>query len=501
MTKAELHIAGNIHTDGPTLERFSRDASSYKIAPRMVVEPAGEEDVAAVLEHARQAGESVTCRSGGSGLSGAGVGRGIILNFKALMNNRIRQVEGGVAVEPGVVLEDLLDEIAGHGLMLPAAPSSSVWCALGGNVGTRSTGPRTARYGTIDSFVSSLRFVTAAGDVVDTREKLPAYLENGLMRIRKEYLADEKSREIFGNRPFIAGGYNIPALSEYEDPRDMVTHLLVGSVGTLGIVTEIRLELLDYRPPQGTYAAFFRSVDELAAAVDDLKDSAPAAVEFVDSAAMSRVDGQFLNDEQKELAGVLLVEFDESPDQLEQGRKILESFDLSQLIPIPVGSEAETKLWEERRRILPSLWAYAKRNGSIVPSIIDDVAIHAGDLGPVYTDLGNLMADLGHEIYIFGHVGFGSLHARPLFELERGDLATQIGEVSTLAFHAVRKYGGTLVGEHNAGRSRSVYLEMELGESFHYLRDIKALFDPDDILNPHTVFDLAPITENMELTG
>lgn len=499
MKESELRITGRVHSDKSSLERFSRDASSYRIEPQLVVEPADEEDVLKTLEYGRKTGNAITCRSGGSGLSGAGVGPGILLNFKALMND-VRQLEEEMIVQPGVVLDNFVQKINELGLMLPAIPTSSAWCALGGNIGTRSTGPRTARYGTIDSFVSSLRFVTAAGDVVDTREKLPAYLENGLMRIRERYLADGQSRALFEKRPFIAGGYNIRALSDYQDPREIATHMLVGSIGTLGIVTEIRLKLVPFRPSQGTYLTFFRSLDELGTAVNRIKSLRPSAVEFVDARTMSQVQGRLLNAEDPGIAGALLTEFDESRDQAEKGREIMQSFDLHKLVPIPVGSPAETELWDERRRILPSLWAHAKKKGWIVPSIIDDVALHIGEFASVYKDLRKLMAELKHEMAIFGHIGFGSLHARPFFEPQKGDVTGQIMEVSGQAFEVLHKHGGTLVGEHNAGRSRSVYLHRELGESFQYLRDIKTLFDPEDVLNPNTLFDLAPITDNMDLT-
>lgn len=499
MKEPELRVEGKVHTDKITLERFNHDASSYRIQPQLVVEPANEEDVLKVIEYARNNGNSLTCRAGGSGLSGAGIGPGIILNFKPLMN-RIRRLEEKIVAEPGVVLEDFLQDVNQRGMMLPAVPSSSAWCALGGNVGTRSTGPRTARYGTIDAFVESLKFVTAGGEVVDTARKLPPQLEDGIIKIRERYLTDTKSRKLFEGRPFIAGGYNIGAFSKYEDPADIAAHLMVGSIGTLGIVTEIRLRLAPLRPSQMTYAAFFRSIDEVGAAVNAIRNLRPAAVEFVDAATMTRVRGRILKIDKTDVAGALLVEFDESREQAEQGRRIFESFDSYDLISIAVDSPQEKGLWEERRRILPSLEAYARKKGWIVPSIIDDVAIHVSDFAAVYKDLRKLMADLNHEICIFGHLGFGSLHARPFFEPEKKDVAEQILEASRRTFHLLQKYGGTLVGEHNAGRSRSVYLEMELSDSFRYLRDIKNLFDPEDLLNPNTLFNLAPITENMGLT-
>ncbi|MFO7989650.1 MAG: FAD-binding oxidoreductase [Thermodesulfobacteriota bacterium] len=493
-------IEGMVYTDTATRKKFSKDASSYQIQPQMVAAPANETDVIRILEYARKSGTSITCRSGGSGLSGAGIGPGIIVDFKPLMNG-IKQLDPEIIAEPGVVLEDFLKEIHTKGLMLPAIPSSSSWCALGGNIGTRATGPRTARYGTIDAFVTSLKFITPRGDVVDTRKKLPDYLEKGLMRIREQYLSDDKARRLFENRPPIAGGYNVPALSRYNDPGDIAAHLMVGSIGTLGVVTEIRLAPIPIRNPRMTYAAFFSRLEEIGDALNRINELHPAAVEYIDGNTLARIQGKLLHNRHKYIAGALLVEFDESDEQVEKGQKILVNSHPESLIPVPVNSPEETRIWEERRLILPRLRAFARKKGWIVPSIIDDVAIHVRDFVPVVRDLNQLMRRLQHDICIFGHIGFGSLHARPLFDPRRKNIAVQIDTVSRQTFQILHQYGGTLVGEHNAGRSRSIYLEMELGDSFSYLRKIKDLFDPEDLLNPNTLFNTAPITENMDLGG
>jgi FAD/FMN-containing dehydrogenase len=336
---------------------------------------------------------------------------------------------------------------------------------------------------------------------VDTAEKLPTALEDGIMEIRGRYLADTKARTLFEARPFIAGGYNIGALSRYDDPRQIVTHLLVGSIGTLGVVTGIRLSPIPLRASRGTYAAFYAVHEQLEGASTGITDLVPAAVEFIDGKTLSLLRGRLLCAEDPGTAGVLLVELDESAEQAEVGRAILESFDPKEFLLIEPGSRNETALWEERRRVLPTLWAYARERGWILPSIIDDMAIHVADFAPVRRDLKNLMAQLGHEIALFGHLGFGSLHARPFFDPEREEITRQIEKVSSCTFDLLQTYGGTLVGEHNAGRSRSLYLEMELGGSFRYLRDVKNLFDPGDLLNPNTMFDLAPITREMDLSG
>jgi len=492
-------IDGDWHTDASSLEKFSRDMSIYRILPAMVVEPKNEQDVLNTLRFARNEGLSIVSRSGGSDLSGASIGPGIILNFKKYFNQLIAVGEETI-VRPGMVLDHFVKQITAQGLMLPAVPSSSAICALGGNVGTRSTGPRTAKYGTLDAFVTSLKFITAGGEVVDTARGLPDYLTGGLRQIQQDFMADQASRAIVAARPFIAGGYNLKAFARYTDMGELAAHLLVGSIGTLGIVSEIRLKLLEQRPSTGTFVAHFRDYDEFADAAVRLKGLDPAALEFTDASCAGRVAGKILNLADPSIVGTVVAEFDTSAEQAEEGRNIVEGYNISRMWNIEAGSPQEADLWQDRRRIQPELMKYCRANNLILAPIIDDIAIHLKDFGSVIPELEALMRQLGVEVSFYGHLGFGSIHGRPYFDATRADLAELIETVSKESFKILRKYNGTLVGEHNAGRSRSVYLEAELGPAYRYLRRIKNLFDPDDMFNPGALFDTAPITSNMDFT-
>jgi FAD/FMN-containing dehydrogenase len=499
MDLSQLNIKGDWHKDAATLEKFSRDMSAYRILPALVVEPKNEEDVLNTVLFAKNEGLGIVPRSGGSDLSGASIGPGIILNFKKHLN-RLAVVGEETIVEPGMILANLVNQLNDHDLMLPAIPSSSAVCALGGNVGTRATGPKTAKYGTLDDFVTSLRFITARGEVVDTTRALPDYLATGLRQIRQKYLADETSRAIVAGRPYIAGGYNLKAFEQYTDIGELAAHLLVGSIGTLGIVTEIRLKLIRQRASKGTLVAHFRNYDEFTEASLRLKKLDPAALEYSDASCCRHVNGKILNLADPDIAATLVAEFDDSADKVQAGREIIGAYDISRLWEFSAGSPEESALWQDRRRILPSLLKYCRQNNLLLLPIIDDIAIHVKDFGPVVQDLAELMRRLNIEISFYGHAGFGSIHARPYFDPASKNLKEQIETVSQESFNILQKYRGTLVGEHNAGRSRSVYLEQELGPAFAYLREIKNLFDPDDLLNPGTLFSTGPISTHMDFT-
>ena len=499
MNPYHLDISGDWHTEPKILDKFSRDMSAYRIVPALVVEPKNEEDILNTIRFARNEGISIVSRSGGSDLSGASIGPGIILNFKKYLNRAVALGEVST-VEPGMILDHFVKQISALDLMLPAVPSSSAWCALGGNVGTRAVGPRTAKYGSLDAFVTSLRFITAGGEVVDTAQTLPENLAAGLRRIQKKFLADDASRTIIEQRPFIAGGYNLRAMTQYADMCELATHLLVGSIGTLGIVTEVRLKLIEKRLSQGTIVAHFKDYNELAEAAMRLKALNPAALEYSDASCAGHINGKILNLEDPGMVGTVVAEFDASSEQVQEGREILEAFNISRLWVIQSESSEEADLWQDRRRTQPSLLKYCRQKNLLLPPIIDDIAIHLEDFGPVIQEIGELMRRLGHEMSVYGHLGFGSIHARPYFNPAKGGLEEQIETVSQEVFNILQNYNGTLVGEHNAGRSRSVYLKMELGPAYTYLREIKKLFDPEDLLNPGSLFDTDPICTHMDFS-
>jgi len=246
--------------------------------------------------------------------------------------------------------------------------------------------------------------------------------------------------------------------------------------------------------------AHFRDAAELGHAVSRLMDLGPTALEYSDAACSGRINGTILNLQDPGTVGTLAAEFDDSFEKVKQASEILKAYDISRQWQISAGSPEEASLWQDRRQTLPSLMKYSRQNRLMLPSIIDDIAIHPKDFGAVVEDIRELMRHLGVEASFYGHAGFGSIHGRPILDPAGGGLKEKIQAVSQETFKVLRKYNGTLVGEHNAGRSRSGYLTEELGPAHAYLRDIKNLFDPEDLLNPGVLFNTGPITDHMDLT-
>lgn len=492
-----LRIKGDVRVDAETLELFSEDYSMYKVTPKMVAQPLDVEDVVAIVEHARIEGLPITCRGGGSGLSGAALGEGIVIDFTRYMN-KILAIRGKSAVvQPGVIFDALQFELKNRGLMLPPRPSSSGWCTLGGNVATRAVGPLTAKYGTIDDYMKSLEIVTSKGEVVDTSKALPRWLQQGIEGLRDEFLADSEAMEKIKRRVPLAGGYNLKAFHRYSDTRKILTHLMVGSVGTLGIATEIRLAVVPEKAVTSTMAMYFKSLREALAAVPRIMASKPVAVELLDEIPLKLLMKKNPAFATPKAEALLLVEYEGDGGAIREIKTLAKEYDLVKFLEIHKPDDMNA-LRELRRKTLEAVAEYARKQGKIAATFIDDVSVYIEDLADVIMEIKGMLNELGVEHTAYGHAGFGSIHARPLLDMENSKSLELMDEIAEKCFEIVSRHGGSLVGEHNAGRARSMHLPRELGRTFEYMRRVKELLDPEDILNPGVVFDVKNITSDLK---
>ncbi|NIA10588.1 MAG: FAD-binding protein, partial [Nitrospiraceae bacterium] len=250
--KALRNVRGEVYTDAPTLYCYSTDASIYQIMPSTVVCPIDASDVSLCVTAAKELGIPVTARAAGTNLAGSCLGRGIILDFSRNMDHITGiSKKGGefvVDVQPGVIVDSLQAYLKKKGLVLPSDPSSSEICMIGGNLGTKASGARAVKYGTIDHYVTDVEFVSAEGEIIDTalEKSIPDRISGGLSAMKERLLDDETVIARLESKKGIktASGYNIRAMLDYERIGAMIAHLMSGSVGTLGIFTRIRLKVL-----------------------------------------------------------------------------------------------------------------------------------------------------------------------------------------------------------------------------------------------------------------
>ena len=505
-------VAGQVLTDEESLARYATDQSIYQIRPLAVLLPRDLEDVVAAVRYARAEGIPLTPRGMGSGTAGAALGRGLLLAWKkgGEMNRLLgfQEVNGQpeVTVEPGLVHNDLQDFLRERGLYLPADPSSGSFCLLGGNIATKASGPHALKHGSIDRYLHHLQFVTAQGEVVDTADEasIPERIRRGVLALQRRVLADQVAVSRLESRRGrkLASGYNLFALLQMGDVGRLVAQLLVGSVGTLGVVTRATLRAEPYVEGRATTLIYFASLHEAGDAVQHIKALGVAAIEIMNHRTLQIVKERRTDlDAPEGEAHMLLIEYEgpERHDQIAAVGRIVGGNRYKLVEPpttVDVPEEQE-RLWRLRKALLPTIRGYRRDLKAF--SIVNDVGVEVAHLADFILDVEAIFAKHGLMAAIYGHAGSGNLHLRPLFDPADPQLKTLLKRVADDVYAAAFRYDGTITAEHGMGRVRAPYLEQEWGPAMvGYMRELKAIFDPDDLLNPGVMFSQRDLTEDMQ---
>jgi FAD/FMN-containing dehydrogenase len=505
-------IRGPVQTEDRVLERYATDQSMYEVRPLAVVHPQDAEDVAAVVRFAREEQIPLTPRAGGSGTAGAALGRGILLAIDRsgpmvrILGFEERQGQPLVTVEPGLVHDDLQRALRAHGLYLPSDPSSGAISLLGGNIGTKASGPHALRHGSIDRYLRDVQFVTAEGAVVDTADEasIPDRIREGVTALYQAILADGPAYRRLDARAEtkLASGYNLFPLLRRQRLGAWVAQLLVGSVGTLGVVTRATLRSEPYIDERATTLITFRSLEEAGDAVQYIRPLDVAAIEIMNHRTIAivrerRRDLQVPDGE----VHMLLVEYEgpQRHQQIAQVERLVRENGYRMAGPtVTVESEEEqARLWRVRKALLPTIRGYCTDCAAL--SVVNDVGVGVAHLARFIRDVEALFDELGLVAAIYGHAGSGNLHLRPLFDRNAPDLPAQLARVAERVYATVLRYDGTITAEHGMGRLRAPYLAREWGEGImRYMRRVKDIFDPDGVLNPDVMFSDRVLTDDLK---
>ena len=481
--------------DEATLPRYRRDYGIFSLLPAAAVRPVTEEHIVLALDTARRHALPVVARGGGSNTGGAAITDGMLLLFDGGGFDHIEVVAGSHHLRCGSgARHDHVQRAFGElGLHLPSDPSSGPLTRIGGNVATRASGPHALRHGAINRYVVELRFITADGAVVDTRHPrtVPGRIAEGLRDLAVRLARDGTTARRLESRRDVkwASGYELLALLDHaDDPVRALPRLLTGSVGTLGIVTEV--ELRGHPAPEGCVALLLRFANEQDAcsASADLRDSAQA-IELVSRSAL-----ELLRRETDVLQGdggsgaLLIVEYAGAGAAEAARCAAADAADSCSLTGAPeiAGDESTiARIWRARKALLPLLQRMTGARG--VPySVVNDVGVAPNRLAELVAGAERVFARHGLVAPVYGHAGSGNLHLRPLFP--PGDLAV-VRAVADEVYSLVTELGGTVTAEHGMGRLRAPFLELEWGrEIAEYMRALKAVFDPMGRLNPDTMF-------------
>lgn len=504
-------VRGQVLTDPKSLKRYSRDQSIYEVLPRTVIFPEDPEDVQRLVNFAGREGMPLTARGGGSGTAGGALGAGIVM---ALPDNpfwgRIGEtVDAGksadVHVGAGVYHNALQKQLKQRGFFLPADVSSADISRIGGNIATKASGPHALRYGSIDRFLKRVTFVTNRGEIVDTGDEksIPQRIQVQLADLQNRLLADVPARERLEARQTLktASGYNLFAFLDNLSTGERIARLLAGSVGTLGLVIDATLQVERNEPERAAVLLYFDELAEAGRAVCALREMDIAAIEII-----SRETVQVLR-EHTDLpaclaveAHLLLVEL-AGPACRERIRDVTHLLQTSgfrlQHPPVVAANEADiAELWALRKQIL---WLIRHPQAHLrALSVVNDVGVPPERLATFIGEIQQVFARADIVPLIYGHAGSGNLHLRPLFDVTLPDLPGRIRQLADAVYEVVLRHGGTVTAEHGMGPLRAPWLRREWGDALYgYMREVKKIFDPDDLFNPGAMFGDRAITENM----
>lgn len=486
---------------------YSSDASIYSVMPECVVMLRSPEDVPEIIKYAGENKLPITPRSGGTSLSGSAVGKGLIIDASPLDSIlEVNPKEMWVRVQPGMVFDEVNAELERYGVWLGVDPSSGEMCKIGGTISTNASGPHSLRYGAMKGSVIELEVWLADGSRLRLKDCMVGSTEfDELMKhdaLKKSYDIISKDIDLILShrlkvRKNIAG-YNLFDVAEgIEKGVFSPQRLLVGSEGTLCIVTEAKLKLYPLPERITTLLAYLPTLDRLGPAVNLLLALDPSAIEVADRYSLDLI-GRERFDIPKEAEVMLLIEFDHR-DQDERALKADEGLvRLGTVGKVERASDPEfrTKLWSARKGIFPTLYKYDPRKKPL--HFIDDTVVPPERLAEFIAFVSSEGERLGVQVPMFGHAGEGNVHINPLIDPTTTEGIEAMKQLYEKVNDKAIELGGTVCGEHGEGRVRARLLPKVYGEEVYALfREIKKAFDPDGLLNPGVKLSSVPFTENM----
>ncbi len=519
-------FTGDIQTDAATLETYSHDASLFEVRPQVVVFPRHAQDVCTLVcwanqERAEGRSVSLTPRSAGTCMSGGSLNDSVIMDFTRYMNTIVHVDENQAIMQPGVFYRDLEKETLKRGRIMPTYTASKNICAVGGMFGNNAGGEKSIKYGKMEDFILESKVVFSDGNeyVVKplTKEELEAKIaqndfEGNLYKSLYETL--EKNYSAVKNaKPKVSknsAGYYLWNVWDKERGVFDLNKLLVGSQGTLGIVTEMTWRLVPVEPVSNVLAIYMDKLDRIGDLAKTLVAFKPDSIESFDDYSLRlaftfffdflasmglwqfiRLGISMIPDGIRILRGgipklIVLVKIAglserEVKEKLQDVQRAVQPYGFDTRIARS-SAEAE-KYWRIRRESFNLLRKHVK--GRRTAPFIDDIIVPTDTL-PEFMPKLKAMLDEAHMTYtVAGHVGNGNFHIIPLLDMHNSANKSFVVALSDKVYDLVLSYGGSITAEHNDGIVRTPYLEKMYGPFITGLfKFTKTLFDPDTLFNP-----------------
>lgn len=429
---------------------YSFDASFGEHLPDLVVQPRNREEVVGILNVANEYKIPVYPRGQGTCLSGGPlpVHGGIVLDMSQWPEHIDLKVDDlTVTVSPSVLTGRINEEAMKHGLMYAPDPSSAHVATIGGNLAENSGGPRGLKYGVTKDFVLGLELVTPEGEIIRT------------------------------------GGQTIKNVTGFD-----LTKLLVGSEGTLGVITEATLKLVPKPPAVQTLMVTFDDVHTAGRAISKTLTSGvlPSKLEFMDQACIQAVENFNPIGLPTHAAAIVIVELDGHPEALKVEKEIVQDIMRSigaTDVVVPDNQEEADRIWHARKQVSPAI-------AKIKPTkVSEDATVPRSKIPDMMARLQDIKEKYQVEVVCFGHAGDGNLHPNILCDKRDQEEMKRAEQAVEELFQAAIDLGGTLSGEHGIGTMKAPFMESELGATgVDMMQRIKHAWDPNGIMNPGKIF-------------
>lgn len=509
-------VKGDVFADILHRAAYSSDASIYQIVPSCIVCPRDAADIAAVVRYAGDKQIPVAARGAGSGVAGESLTSGILLDVTRYMN-RIIGVEIDaqlVTCEPGVVLDELNNYLAGFGRKIGPDPSTADRAVIGGCVANNATGAHSLQFGYIGDYVERIEAVLSDGSTAEATNNVnPQQLKNDSRRAGIKRIAKNCAELLAGKEGAIAkalpatkrnrSGYNIAGA--WRAGKVNLARLLAGSEGTLAIFTKITLRTVPLAKHNGLLQLEFDSLEKMAKAVPIIVSSGASACELMDKSLIAMAFEHL--PEYRDIlpagaeAALLVEHIGETAEEVKEKINATDSAagNLASNRAIVLDEQAQKRLWKARKDAVPLLERSEGRKKPV--PFVEDVSVENDKLAEYIAGLQKIGAKFNLAMSYYGHAGDGELHIRPYLDLARPDDVEKMERIADDVFSLCWSLGGTISGEHAVGLVRAAFLRRQYGDEFYNLLvQIKRIFDPEGLFNPGKIIndDSKIMTKNLK---
>lgn len=504
--------ADRLITDPLRTLAYGTDASFYRLIPQIVVRVESETELIRIISTAREQEIAVTFRAAGTSLSGQAITDSVLLVLGDGWNNhRILDGATRIALQPGVIGAQANHYLAPYQRKIGPDPASINAAKIGGiaanNASGMCCGTAQNSYRTLDS----MRLILADGTLLDTGDansvaafrKSHRSLLDALDSLARLTRSNERLATLIAHKYRLKNttGYALNALIDFEDPIDILQHLMIGSEGTLGFISEITYRTVPDHPHKASALVFYDQLQTACEAVARAKPSPVDAVELIDRAGLRAIENKegmpsFIRDLPQDAAALLIETRAETEQALSEQvnaiRMTIADLPTSQPLTFTSDPDLCARYWAIRKGLFPAVGA-VRETGSTV--LIEDIAVPVEQLADAVKQLHELFARWGYDqALIFGHALEGNLHfVFPQAFDSQAEIDRYSGLMDDVSALVVGRYNGSLKAEHGTGRNMAPYVELEWGEDGYQLMwQLKNLLDPQQILNPGVILNRDP---------